>query len=69
MAGLLLNGNLGANASASASGPTTIGSQAYGINSGLGQGDGGPKTAAFGSTGIGVGAAILLAFIWYSLPR
>lgn len=70
MAGMFLNGNLGvAPSAATGSPPPTIASQAYGINSGLGNGDGGPKTAAFGTAGIGVGAALLLVFLWYSLPR
>jgi hypothetical protein len=72
MAGLLLTGggNLGATASASSgAGAATISDRAYGINSGLGTGDGGPKTAGFGTVTSGVVGALVLAFLWYSLPR
>jgi hypothetical protein len=72
MAGLLLTGggNAGVQASASGgSGPATISDRAYGINSGLGTGDGGPKTAGFGTVATGVGGALVLLFLWYSLPR
>jgi hypothetical protein len=72
MAGLLLTGggNLGVTGGSPAgSGPATISDRAYGINSGLGTGDGGPKTAGFGTVGAGVVGALVLAFLWYSLPR
>ena len=72
MAGLLLTGgsNLGVTGTASSgAGPATISDRAYGINSGLGSADGGPNTAGFGTISIGVLGAVVLVFLWYSLPR
>jgi hypothetical protein len=72
MAGLLLTGggNVGAQASASGgSGGATISDRAYGINSGLGTGSGGPNTAGFGTVGLGIAGSLVLLFLWYSLPR
>lgn len=68
MAGLLLNGSAGVQSAAVPSGPTTIGSQAYGVGSGVGT-NAGPKTAAVGSVSIGALALGVLMFMWYSLPR
>lgn len=70
MAGLYLNGDLGIGSAASAppSGPSTITSRAFGVDSGVAAGAG-PKTAGLGATGVGVVATVLLVFIWYSLPR
>lgn len=70
MPGLNLMGNLGASASASTgAGPATISDRAYGVDSGLGSGDGGPKTAGFGTVGTGMLGVAVLLFLWYSLPR
>lgn len=72
MAGLLLTGGGNAGVSASAStgaGPATISDRAYGVNSGLGTGDGGPKTAGFGTVTSGVIGGLVLLFLWHSLPR
>lgn len=72
MAGLLLTGgsNLGVTGSASSgAGPATISDRAYGINSGLGTGDGGPKTAGYGTISAGALGVVVLVFLWYSLPR
>jgi hypothetical protein len=46
---------------------TTITQNAYGPSSGADEG--GPKTAGFGTVGAGVAAIVILAFVWYSLPR
>ena len=47
---------------------TTITQQAYGPASGAGYGAG-PRTAFFGTTGSGVIAAVLLTWLWWTLPR
>jgi len=72
MAGLSLMGNAGFSAGAglpvAANQPTgtTIGQAAFGIRSGLGEG---PATAAYGTVVMGVVAAGLLAWLWWTLPR
>lgn len=68
MAGLLLNGSMGVSSAAAPSGPTTIGSQAYGVGSDTSS-YAGPKTAAIGGISTGMVAAGILLFLWYSLPR
>ncbi len=45
---------------------TTISQAAYGIQSGSGSG---PGTAGFGTVGLGVAGALVLAWLWYTLPR
>jgi hypothetical protein len=46
----------------------TIAQQAYGV-AGAGVNGMGPRTAAYGSIGIGIAAVITLGFLWWSLPR
>lgn len=77
MAGLGLSvGGYGAGAGyASAASPvasnqpsgTTINQQAFGI--GTSQTSSGPKTAGFGTVGLGVAGAIVLTWLWWTLPR
>ncbi len=75
MAGLQLGGSLGFAVPAAALPPSyaqersgaTISSRAYGI-AGESAG-GGPKTAAYGSVGVGIFATALLVWVWYTLPR
>lgn len=80
MSGLNLRAGLGAGASASSgsrglspvpagassTGPSTAAAAAYGPVTG---GDGNPSTAAIGACSAGVLAALLLAYLWWSLPR
>jgi hypothetical protein len=54
--------------SMSPSSRSTIAQQAYGI-AGAGVGGVGPRTAAYGSVGIGMAAVAALTFLWWSLPR
>lgn len=78
MAGLNLNvGGYGSAGSAqlasvpaaaqSPTGPTTIGTRAFGI--GTSQTDVGPRTAGLGTVALGIVGAAVLAYLWYSLPR
>lgn len=53
-------------AGASPQGPRTIGQQAFGIVSGVGDGD---NTAFYAAIGGGTLALGLLIFLWWSLPR
>lgn len=46
---------------------TTINQQAFGI--GTSQTSVGPRTAGFGTVGLGVAGAIVLAWLWWTLPR
>lgn len=46
----------------------TISARAYGIN-GDAVTHGGPATAAYGSTAIGIAGACFLVWLWYTLPR
>jgi hypothetical protein len=46
---------------------TTINQAAFGI--GTSQTSDGPKTAGFGTVGLGLGGAAVLAWLWYTLPR
>lgn len=46
----------------------TIAQQAYGI-AGAGVSGTGPRTAAYGSVGLGMVAVVVLGFLWWSLPR
>lgn len=70
MAGLRLNTGFSASGVVAASPPSqsgrTITQQAYGISSGA---DMGGRTAGWGSTLIGIGAAAVLVYLWWSLPR
>jgi hypothetical protein len=80
MSGLSLRAGLGAGASAStgshglspvpsgasSTGPSTAAAAAYGPVTG---GNANPATAAIGACSAGVLAALLLAFLWWSLPR
>jgi hypothetical protein len=45
----------------------TISSRAYGVGS-MGP-NSGPRTAAYGTTVAGVAGAMLLLYLWWSLPR
>lgn len=46
---------------------TTINQQAFGIRNGS---EGcGPRTAGMGTTGIALGAAAVLVWLWWTLPR
>jgi hypothetical protein len=73
MAGLSLG--VGGYGSAGAYVPTaanpassTIGQQAFGI--GTSQTDNsGPRTAGYGTVALGVAGAVVLAWLWYTLPR
>lgn len=55
-------------AAAQPSARATIAQQAYGV-AGAGVNPAGPRTAAYGSVGLGMAAVGILAFIWWSLPR
>jgi hypothetical protein len=80
MAGLNLTGTAGvsgygsagvaaalpASYAASAAG-ATISSRAYGVGSD--SGNGGPRTAAWGSTSAGLIGIALIVYLWWSLPR
>jgi hypothetical protein len=52
-----------------AGGGNTISDQAFGINGSGAPMNSGPKTAYVGVTSSGVIGAVLLVFIWWSLPR
>ena len=73
MAGLNLN--VGGYGYAGAAVPTasnlpegqTINQAAFGI--GTSQTAEGPRTAGFGTVGLGLAGAALLAWLWYTLPR
>lgn len=75
MAGLYLRAGLGTSVPAAALPPSyaqdqdgqTISARAYGIAGASGAGQ--PKTAAYGSVGVGLVALGVLAWVWYSLPR
>lgn len=45
----------------------TINQQAFGI--GTSQTSSGPKTAGFGTVGLGLAGAIVLTWLWWTLPR
>jgi hypothetical protein len=72
MAGLSLNGQLGVvgasmpSYGSGANSPNTITSQAYGAGSVTGSG---PRTAGLGTSGIALGATVLLVWLWWTLPR
>ena len=78
MAGLNLRGGgaFGASAStgglypvpagASSTGPSTAAAAAYGPVTGA---SAGPRTAAYGAGATGILAALLLAYLWWTLPR
>jgi len=53
-------------AAASQSGSMTVGQQASGIYSSQTPG---PTTAGYGALALGTVAAVLLAYIWWTLPR
>jgi hypothetical protein len=71
MAGLLLGvGGYGAAAVPTAANqPTgqTINQAGFGI--GTSQTASGPATAGFGTVGLGVAGALVLTWLWYTLPR
>jgi hypothetical protein len=46
---------------------TTIGQAAFGI--GTSQTACGPATAGFGTVGLGLAGALILAWLWWTLPR
>ena len=46
---------------------TTINQAAFGI--GNSQNTAGPATAGFGTLGLGIAGAIVLTWLWYTLPR
>jgi len=52
---------------ASQPGSPTITQRGFGI--GTSQTAGGPATAGIGTTALGIGGALLLAWLWYTLPR
>ena len=56
----------GTSAQASASGPRTIGQQAFGVVAGDMDGSNAPAYAILGGGALALG---LLVFIWWSLPR
>jgi len=80
VAGLSLNMGLGSSvfgqgypgaatpaaANASPQGPTTIGQKAFGVVTGN---QGNPGTSGYALMAAGVGALLLLGFMWWSLPR
>lgn len=45
---------------------TTIGQRAFGVTTGAGAG---PRTAGYGTLLLGAGGAVLLAWLWWTLPR
>lgn len=51
---------------ASQAGSATVTRAAFGVGVG---GAAGPKTAGLGTTMVGAIAAVLLLFVWHSLPR
>lgn len=55
-------------ATTSPSARPTIAQQAYGV-AGAGVNGVGPRTAAYGSVGMGIVAVVALTFLWWSLPR
>lgn len=57
---------LPASAAASTSNAGSISQQAYGITSG---GDSQRSIAGYGSVGVGVAALLIMAYLWWSLPR
>lgn len=46
---------------------TTIGQKAFGI--GTGQTATGPRTAGWGTMGIGIACTLALVWLWHTLPR
>jgi hypothetical protein len=74
MSGLGLNvggyGSAGANIPVAANMPTgtTINQQAFGIGTSQTAGQG-PATAGFGTVWGAVGAAVVLVYLWQTLPR
>ena len=46
---------------------TTINQQAFGI--GTSQTGAGPRTAGFGTVGLGIAGALVLTWLWWTLPR
>jgi hypothetical protein len=46
---------------------TTINQAAFGI--GTSQTGTGPRTAGYGTLGLGVGCAVILTWLWWTLPR
>lgn len=75
MAGLGLNvggfgsGYAGAASPVASNQPSgaTINQQAFGI--GTSQTATGPKTAGFGTVGLGLAGALVLTWLWWTLPR
>ena len=73
MAGLALNvggfGSAGAQIPTAANVPSsTIQQAAFGIGTSQTD-DSGPRTAGFGTVGLGIAGAVVLTWLWYTLPR
>ena len=73
MAGLSLNvGGYGSAAIPSAANVpegTNVQQAAFGIGTSQTGADTGPRTAGFGTVGLGIAGAVVLAWLWYTLPR